>query len=362
MTNSSTFYIGTYTDAGAPEGERSQGIYRASLNLSNGALADLRPSAWASNGCFLAISADHRFLYAIGDTFAPDVEMKGSVAAFAIDEQSGDLHFLNQQPTPNGISCHVNVDTTNRLLVSVSYRRGSFATYPLSADGTIAPFQEHVQHYGHGANPVRQESPHAHQAIFSPDNRFLLVNDLGIDQIGCYAIDPTQGQLVPERVRWTKVHEGAGPRHLEFHPNGRYVYLINELDGTITVFAYEEASGSLHELQVISTLPEGYLGEPSCADIHVHASGRFLYGSNRGHDSIAIYAIDENSGQVRILGYQPSLGKTPRNFAIDPSGQFLLAANQDGNSIVSFAIDPKHGLLSATGHSLTLSKPVCIKF
>ncbi|MFN8446774.1 MAG: lactonase family protein [Caldilineaceae bacterium] len=361
MANSS-FYIGTYSDANAREDERSQGIYRASLNVNNGALEDLQPAAWASNGCFLAISANRRFLYAIGDTFEPDVQLKGAVAAFAVDEQSGNLHFLNQQPTPNGISCHVNVDATNRLLVSVSYRRGSFASYLLAPDGTIDPFREHVQHHGQGTNPTRQEGPHAHQAIFSPDNRFLLVNDLGIDKIGCYAIDPTLGQLVPESVRWTKVHDGAGPRHLAFHPNGRYVYLINELDSTITVFAYGTASGSLQELQVISTLPEGYTGEKWCADIHVHPSGRFLYGSNRGHNSIVIYAIDEASGRVRTLGYQASLGKTPRNFAIDPTGKFLLVANQDGNSIVSFAINPEQGLLSTTGHSLTLSKPVCIKF
>lgn len=356
------FYIGTYTDANASEGERAQGIYRAHLDINSGALSNLVPVAKGINAGFVVISPDRRFLYAIGDTFVPDTQAHGVVAAFAIDAQSGDLTLLNQQPTPNGVSCHVNVDASNRLLVSVSYRRGSFATYPLATDGTIGSFREHVEHQGHGVNPTRQEGPHAHQAIFSPDNRFLLVNDLGIDKVGSYGIDPSKGQLVTAHPLWTKVHDGAGPRHLDFHPNGRFVYLINELDGTITGFAYEARQGTLTAFQVISTLPDGYTGLKWCADIHVHPNGRFLYGSNRGHDSIAIFTIDESNGQLTAIGCPSSLGNTPRNFAIDPTGRYLLAANQDSNSIVSFAIDQTQGTLSATGHSLALSKPICIKF
>ena len=362
MANLKPFYIGTYTDANAPEEQRSQGIYQAKLDTNSGEIVDLRVAAWGVNAGFVVLTKERRFLYAIGSTFEQAHSQAGVVAAFAIAPDSGDLTFLNQQPTPNGSSCHINIDASNRLLVSVNYGRGSFATYPVAEDGRIEPYSENVQHSGKGVNPTRQEGPHAHQAVFSPDNRFLFVNDLGIDKIGCYAVEQEFGHLVVEYPTWTKVHDGAGPRHLDFHPNGKYVYLINELDATITAFGYDTEDGLLNEIQVISTLPAGFEGEKWCADIHVHPNGRFLYGSNRGHDSIAIYEIDEQSGKLRSIGFESTLGKTPRNFAIDPSGKFLLAANQDSSSIFSFAIDATSGLLTATGFGVTVPKPICIKF
>lgn len=361
MKNLQTFYIGTYTDAKAPEAERSQGIYRAEFDPQSGKILNLRPAAWGVNAGFVVLSPDRQFLYAIGSTFERDQNFNGVVASFAVDPKSGDLTFINQQPTPDGGSCHINIDATNRLLVSVNYGKGSFATYPVAADGTIGSYSSHVQHTGKGTNPTRQEGPHAHQAMFSPDNRFLLVNDLGIDKVSRYTIN-SDATLETEHPGWTKVHNGAGPRHLDFHPNGKYVYLINELDGTITAFEYDSATGKLHEIQVISTLPAGYEGEKWCADIHVHPNGRFLYGSNRGHDSLAIYEIEESNGRLKSVGFQSTEGKTPRNFAIDPTGKFLLVANQDSNSIVLFAIDTTIGRLTPTGQHIAVPKPICIKF
>jgi 6-phosphogluconolactonase len=232
----------------------------------------------------------------------------------------------------------------------------------VQADGTIAAASQVVQHRGSGPNAARQAGPHAHQATFTPDNRFVLINDLGIDQVLVYQLDRTQAQLIPHSPPWAKVQPGAGPRHLAFHPNGAYLYVINELAATITAFRYAAATGVLQEIQVVPTLPADFSGENLCADIHVHPSGRFLYGSNRGHDSIAIYAIDEQTGLLTGRGHQATLGEVPRNFAIDPSGAFLLVANQKSGTIVSFGIDPQQGGLTPTGQVTQVSAPSCLKF
>lgn len=354
-------YIGTYTDSQAPATQRSQGLYTAQLEHATGAIRNLRPVAAAVNACFLVLTPDRRFLYAAGDTFGADQGGSGAVGAFAI-APDGQLRLLNQTPAPGGRPSHITVDATGRFVVTINYGQGSVALYPVAEDGTIAPASQVVQHSGSGPNPARQAGPHAHQATFSPDNRFVLINDLGIDKVMIYRLDRAQAQLIPHDPPWAAVHPGAGPRHLAFHPSGSYVYVIDELDATITACRYDAIAGRLQAIQVVPTLPADYTGENLCADIHVHPTGKFLYGSNRGHDSLAIYALDEHTGLLTPRGHQPTLGEVPRNFALDPSGAFLLAANQKSGTIVTFHIDPQQGGLRPTGHSAHVPAPSCLKF
>ena len=233
---------------------------------------------------------------------------------------------------------------------------------PIRSDGGLASASDFVQHEGSSVHPRRQQGPHAHSANLDPANRFLLAPDLGMDKVMIYRLDLENGKLVANEPSHAPTTPGAGPRHLVFHPDGRYVYVINELGSTVTAFSYDADRGSLRELQSISTLPEGFSGDSTTADIHVHPNGGFLYGSNRGHDSIAIFGIDRNTGELSPRGHQSTLGNTPRNFAIHPSGEFLLAGNQDSDSIVIFRIDPRTGSLDTTGEAASVPMPVCIKF
>jgi 6-phosphogluconolactonase len=362
MNTMSTFYIGTYTDSQAPSEQRSQGIYRAYLDQTNGAISAIGPAAMGSNACFLVLSPDRRFLYAAGDTFAPEQLSGGAVGAFAIDATSGQLRLLNQMPSPGGRPSHITIDATGRFVVTINYHQGSVALYPVEQDGRLAAASDVVQHQGSGPNPTRQTGPHAHQATFTPDNRLVLINDLGLDKVMIYQLDRIQTKLIPHNPPWATVHPGAGPRHLAFHPNGELVYVIDELDATITVFRYNPSAGLLSAVQVVPTLPADFTGDNLCADIHVHPSGKFVYGSNRGHDSLAIFAIDARTGLLTGRGHQSTLGEVPRNFAIDPTGAFLVVANQKSSTLVAFHIDPDEGGLTPTGQSAQIPAPSCVKF
>ena len=243
-----------------------------------------------------------------------------------------------------------------------NYSSGSVAVLPVMKDGRLVEASDAVQHEGASVNASRQKAPHAHSITLDPANRYAFAADLGTDKVMIYRLDAARGKLIPNKPPWACTKPGAGPRHFAFHPSGKYAYVINELDSTMMAFTYDGSRGSLTEIQIAPTLPEGWEGTNYCADVHVHPGGRFLYGSNRGHDSIVIYAIDPSTGRLALRGHGPTLGKAPRNFAIDPTGTFLLAANQDSDNIVVFRIDPATGLLSPTGHELKLPKPVCIKF
>jgi 6-phosphogluconolactonase len=356
-----SLYIGTYTDNQLPMEQRSQGIYHAQLDLASGAVTQVRPVAAGVNACFLVLTPDQRFLYAVADTLTPDQNPGGVVGAFAISAVGGDLRLLNQTPAPGGRPSHVTIDATGRFVVTINYGQGSVALYPVGEDGAVAMASHVVQHSGSGPNTARQAGPHAHQSTFAPDNRLVLVNDLGIDKVMLYQLDRAQARLIAHDPPWATVQPGAGPRHLAFHPHGDYVYIIGELDATITAFRYDRAAGVLRFLQVVPTLPAGFRGENLCADIHVHPSGNFLYGSNRGHDSIAIFAINPHTGELSPRGHQSSLGQTPRNFAIDPTGVYLLAANQKSGTIATFHIDPKEGALTPTGYVAAAPSPACLK-
>jgi 6-phosphogluconolactonase len=253
------------------------------------------------------------------------------------------------------------VDREGKFVLVAHYAGGCVSVLPIREDGRLGEPTDIIRHQGSGVNPQRREAPHPHSVNLDAANRFLFVPDLGLDKIMIYRVDATQGKLKPNDEPWARVKAGAGPRHFDFHPNGKYAYVINELDSTFTAFAYDNERGRLREIETVSTLPEGFTGTNTCADVHVAPSGKFLYGSNRGHDSIATFAINEDTGKLTYVAHEPTQGKTPRNFAIDPTGNFLLAANQNSDTIVTFRIDRTTGKLSPTGDVTRVPMPVCLK-
>jgi 6-phosphogluconolactonase len=282
------------------------------------------------------------------------------VGAFAIDPKSGKLTSLNQESSGGAGPCHLIVDGAGRCVLVANYGGGSVAALPIHPDGRIAHASAFVRHQGKSVDPRRQDKPYAHSINLDAAGRFAFAADLGADKVFVYRYDGARGTLVANDPPAAKVAPGAGPRHFAFHPNGRAAYVINELDSTVTAFRYDPEKGILTETQAVSTLPSGFTGKSWTAEVVVHPSGKFLYGSNRGHDSIAIFAIDA-SGKLTVVGHQPTQGKTPRNFAVDPTGRFLLAANQDSNTIVLFRIDRQRGRLEPTGDVVEAPMPVCIK-
>jgi 6-phosphogluconolactonase len=347
-------YVGTYTRRG------SEGIYVYRFDPSTGDLALLSVAAGVENPTFLAIDPQRRHLYAVNEVDEYAGQSSGAVSAFSIDPETGALTFLNRQPTLGPGPCHLSVDRTAQYVLVANYSGGSVCVLPIGDDGQLGKATDFHQHQGSSINPRRQQGPHAHSINLDPANRFAYVADLGIDKIVIYQLDLDQGKLLPNDDPWVQVHAGAGPRHFAFHPNGEYAYVINELDSTLTAFAYDATRGTLAALQTISTLPEDFQGRNTCADVHIAASGKFLYGSNRGHDSIAIFEVDEDTGQLAAIGHESTQGRTPRNFGIDPRGDYVLAANQDTDTIVTFQMDRGTGRLTATGHVTQVSMPVCV--
>ena len=339
-----TVYVGTYTNGA------SKGIYTFRFDSSTGKTSEPGLAAESSNPAFLAAPPNGRFLYAANEN------PNGTVSAFSI--ASGVLTFLNSVSSGGSGPCHVAVDRTGNWLFAANYNSGSLALFPLGAGGKLGAASAVVQHSGSSANRQRQDGPHAHEVVVSADNRFVLVPDLGADQVVIYRFDAAKGTL--GKPSFAKATPGAGPRHLAFRPDGRFVYVLNELAASITVLRYKD--GSLSELQTISTLPADFTGPKSGAEIAVHPNGKFLYASNRGHDSIAVFRIDSTKGTLTAAGYVSTQGKTPRNFAIDPTGAYLLAANQDTGTVVVFHIDPNSGGLTPSGNVLQIPTPVSVVF
>jgi 6-phosphogluconolactonase len=354
--NKILLYIGTYTNKG------SEGIYVYNMDKSSGELEFLSVAKGINNPSFLAIHPEKHYLYSVNEVGNFGGKPSGAVSAFSIDQESGGLTYLNQQLSHGTSPCHISVDATGKFVLVANYGSGSVAVLPIGSDGRLDEASHAVQHKGSGVNARRQGSPHAHSIMLDQANRFAFVPDLGLDKIMIYQLDLKNGKLKPNDPPHAKVKDGAGPRHFDFHPNNKYAYAINELDSTITAFNYKAENGSLSEIQHISTLPDDFSGTTHCADIHVLPSGRFVYGSNRGHDSLAIFEIDENTGKLTCAGYESTQGKNPRNFVIDPTGTFLLAANQDTDNIVVFRIDQQTGKLESTGNTAEVSMPVCLKF
>jgi len=349
-------YVGTYTTG------KSEGIYLYRLNLSSGELKHVATTRRVVNPSFLAIAPSRRFLYAVNEVEEFAGKKSGAVSAFAVDQQTGELRLLNQQPSLGGAPCYVVVDQTGRFVLVANYAGGNFAVLPVRSDGSLADATDLNQDLGSSINAERQEGPHAHCIVLDPRNRFAYGCDLGTDKIMIFRFDARRGKLIPNRTSSVQAKPGAGPRHLTFHPDGKYAYVINELHTTVTAFAQDQIKGNLKEMQTVPTLPRDFTGEDTSADIHVSPNGRFLYCSNRGHDSIAAFQVDPLNGKLSFIAHESTGGKTPRNFAIDPTGAFLLAANQNSDNIVTFRLDPKTGRLSATGHVVEVPSPVCLRF
>jgi len=349
-------YVGTYT-----RGE-SKGIYLCQVDLATGKLTAPTLAGETVNPSFLALHPSRPLLYAVGEMGASAKGKGGAVSAFSIDTKTGKLTLLNQQSSGGAGPCHLVVDHTGRCVLVANYGSGSVACLPIREDGGLGEATSFIQHEGSSLDPKRQSGPHAHGVYLSASNHYAFVPDLGLDKIMIYDLDAAQGQLVPHDPPSVGVAPGSGPRHFALHPNGRNAYVINELSSTVTTFVYNVESRTAQVLQTLSTLPQGFSGTNTCAEVQVHPSGKFLYGSNRGHDSIAIFAIDQDTGKLRFLAHESTQGKNPRNFALDPTGTWLLAANQDGGNIVVFRIDAEKGTLTPTGDSVKVANPVCIQF
>ncbi|HJX97004.1 MAG TPA: lactonase family protein [Candidatus Acidoferrum sp.] len=350
-------YVGTYTSK-----TTSKGIYAYRFDLEKGQLASIGVAAETTDPSFLAVHPNGKYLYVVNEVGNFNGGTGGALSAFAIDAKTGTLKFLNQVPTRGAGPCHVSLDKEGAFVLVANYDGGSIASFPIHDDGSLGTTSGFVQHSGSGPNKERQEGPHAHWIGTSPDNRFALAVDLGLDQVIVYGFDPIKGVFTPMLSGFAKVKPGAGPRHLTFHPNGKFAYVLSEMESSVTAFSYQAKTGGLTSLQTISALPKDYSGPKEAAEIAVHASGKFLYTSNRGHDSIAVFAIDEKKGTLKSLGQVLTGGKTPRHFAIDPTGAYLLAENQESNNIVVFHIDPATGSLTPTGQTIEVPSPVCITF
>jgi 6-phosphogluconolactonase len=348
-------YVGTYT-----RGD-SKGIYAYRFDASTGKSTPIGLVAETSNPSFLAVHPNHRFLYAVNENNTFEGKPGGSVSAFAIDAASGKLKALNQVSTGGSGPCHVALDKTGKWLFVANYGGGSVSAYPVQADGSLGKASTFVQHAGSSVNPQRQRKPYTHSANPSPDGRFVLVADLGMDQVLTYPIDKTKG-MAATASSIAKIEPGSGPRHMAYAPKGNFAYLVSEITATVTAFSYDASNGGLKQLQTISMLPKDYTGSKGAAEIAIDPSGKFLYATNRGHDSIAIFAIDGKKGTLTAVDYVPTGGKNPRHFAIDPTGAYLLAENQDTANVVEFRIDRKTGKLTPTGDKIDVAFPVCLVF
>jgi 6-phosphogluconolactonase len=350
-------YFGTYT-----RGE-SEGIYIYRINLETGDLSPVGVQSGIANPSFLAIHPNQRYLYSVAEVGEFAEMDSGGVAAFAIDPETGLLTPLNQQPSMGKGPCHVSIDKSGKNVLVANYSGGSVTVIPIAEDGQLAEPSCTIQHEGSSIDPQRQKKPYAHSINPGPEGKFVFAADLGTDKIFIYRIDPALGMLVPNDEPWATVAPGSGPRHFSFHPNGRFAYVINEMACTITAFSYDAERGALREIQTVPTLPDGEdLEGKSTAEVLVSPSGRFLYGSNRGHDSIVVFAVDEQKGTLTLVEHEPTQGQTPRNFGIDPTGRFLLAANQNSHTVVVFQIDDNTGELTPTGKVLDIPIPVCVRF
>ncbi|MCI0664300.1 MAG: lactonase family protein [Acidobacteria bacterium] len=349
-------YVGTYTRG------KSEGIYLYRMNLASGELKPLSITKGITNPSYLAIDAQRKYLYSVNEVGEFEGKRTGAVTAFAVDQKTGELRKLNQQASQGAGPCYITIDASGKFVLVANYNSGTLAVLPIKSDGSLGESTDVVQHRGSGANPRRQEGPHAHCIMLDRSGRYAFAADLGIDRVMIYRFDAKTGKLTPNSTPFAQTKPGAGPRHFDIHPGGKFAYVINELDSSLTAFAYDNSKGVLKELQTVSTLPEGFQGNNSCADVHVHPSGKFIYGSNRGHDSIVAFTIDERTGKLSYLADESTQGKTPRNFGIDPTGAFLLAANQNSDTVVTFQIDQKTGKLRPTGKVTEVPTPVCLKF
>ena len=354
-----TVFFGTYT-----KGTESKGIYASKLNLKTGELSAPEAKAEVANPSFLAIAPDGKHLYCVAELAEFEGQKNtGGVAAFEIDPKTKNLKPLNQQGSGGPIPCHCIVDRSGRNLLIANYSGGSVGCLPIGADGSLKPMSSFIQHAGKVADEKRQGGPRGHSINVDANNAYAVACDLGLDKLFVYKFDAERGTLTPNDPPSTSLRPVDGPRHFAFHPNGGFAYAINEISLSITALKYAPQHGVLYAMQTISTVPDDVKGpQYSTAEVQVHPSGKWVYGSNRGHDSIAMFEVDQKTGLLKSLGQEPSGGKIPRNFGIDPTGQYMLVANQDSNNVVVFKINQETGKLEKTGHEVNCGKPVCVKF
>jgi 6-phosphogluconolactonase len=348
-------YIGTYNS------DKSQGIYQSEFDAKTGMLKDAELAGKAVNASFLAVHPTKKFLYAVSEISDADGKPTGGVSAFTVDGDTGKLTLLNQQLSEGGGPCHLVVDAAGKHVLVANYGGGSVAVLPIGADGKLAPASSVQQHEGSSVDPQRQQEPHAHSINLDPQNRYAFAADLGLDKVMIYQFDGKAGKLTPNDPPFAKVAPGSGPRHFAFHTSGKFAYVINEMGNTATAFRYDADRGKLTEIQTISTLPKDYSETSYTAEVVVHPSGKFLYGSNRGHNSLAAYAIDSNTGKLTLLDVTLVGGKVPRNFNIDPTGSYALVGNQDDDTISVMRISDD-GRLKLIRNDVPAPRPVCIKF
>lgn len=340
--------VGTYTSG------PSEGIYVFSFDTKTG-IATKTGSVYSSNPSYITVSPDKKFLFAVNE------DDPGYVSSFSFNKSTGALTLVNKQPSNGAHPCYITIDKSGKWILTGNYSGGNFSLIPVNKKGELGTPKQTIEHEGSSVDEARQEKPHVHATVLSPDNKFLFVPDLGIDKLMIYAFDGKKGTLKPAQAPYEMTEPGSGPRHFDFHPNGKYAYLMEELSGSISVYAYDK-NGRLSLLQNHSALPHDYLGPIGSADIHVSPDGKFLYSSNRGEsNTIAVFAIKKD-GKIWPVSHQATMGKKPRNFNFDPSGNFLLVANQDSNEIVVFKRDKESGLLSDTGRRISVPSPVCIKW
>ena len=348
-------YVGTYS------GKDQQGIRVFRLDAATGALTPLGGASGVGNPSFLALHPNGRFLYAVGEVGNFDAAGTGAVAAFTTDPETGALTLLNQESSGGSGPCHVKLDPAGKNVLVANYGGGSIACLPIGEDGRLRPATAFVQHTGSSVNKNRQGEPHAHSINADAAGRFVVAADLGLDKLLVYRLDAATGTLAPNDPPAANLAPGAGPRHFAFHPNGRFAVAVNELNSTITAFRYDPDRGALSEVHTLSTLPAaGSSGNNYPAEVLFHPSGKFVYASNRGHDSLAIFAVDAATGKLRPVGHQATQGKTPRGFGLSPSGDFLIAANQETNTLVVFRVDPQTGRLTQSGPAVEVPRPVSV--
>lgn len=368
MSDQQLVYVGTYSEpllfgTGQVVQGKGKGIYAFRVDASAGALEPIGITEGVRNSSYLAFDPERRFLYCVNEFKEYEGMASGAVSSFRIDRKTGALTYLNTRASHGTDPCHLMVDRTGKNVLVANFASGSVCVLPRDADGSLKEASCVIQHEGSSIDPKRQAGPHAHAVEIDAANRYVFVPELGMDKVMIYELDAEQGRLIPNPHQpFVDVAPGAGPRQLVMHPNGRLAYLINELSSTMSAYGYDPASGSLRELQTLSTLPADFTGDSTCAEVQIAPSGRFLYGSNRGHDSIVIFAIDEESGKLALVGHQSTRGRTPRNFVVSPSGAFLAAANQDSDNVVMFRIDEATGKLTPTGNVVEAGTPICVRF
>lgn len=349
-------YVGTNTS------DPADGIYLFTLDPSTGALEPAGVMDAGGNPFFLAVDSTRRFVYATNAVDEVLGEKGGGVSAFSVDAATGNLSQLNQQSAHGSTPCYVSVTRDRTCVLVANYGSGSLAALPVQPGGELLPASCTIQHEGSSVDPKRQEGPHVHSIVLGPDDRYAYAADLGTDEVRIYALDAAAGQLTPNPAQpRVPVAAGSGPRHIAFHPDGKWAYLINELSNTLIVFSHDAATGTLAETQTVATLPGDFAGVSYCADLQFHPSGRFLYGTNRGHDSIAAFLIDDTTGRLELVELVSTEGNFPWNLGVDPTGQYLLVANQGEGNVVVFSMDPETGRLRFTGSKADVPKAVCVE-